>query len=92
MKHILIAIKYLNDQIEDIVEKAKNEIIVKNSDDRSRRLRGIRQLERQIDKVDKEIEMTNKTGQGKTDITPRGLNSINSVNSVAAHLLILLIK
>ena len=98
-KRMLVAIKYLNEQIEDILEKAKNdnkkevenilesqamidEIIVKNSDDRSRRLRGIRQLERQIDKVDKEIEMTKKTGQGKTDITHRGLKSVNSVNSM----------
>ena len=35
----------------------------------------IRQLERQIDKVDKEIEMTKKAVQSKTDIIQRGFQS-----------------
>ena len=88
-KHMLVAINYLKEQIEDILEKANNdnkkevenilesqamiaEIIVKNSDDIA-----IRQLDRQIDK---EIEMTKKTVQSKTDIIHRGFKSDNSMD------------
>ena len=82
--HILVAIKYLNEQIEDMVEKTKSEntnevkniiesqvlideIMVKILDDnmiikkkKDANTAAIKHLERLIDKMDKEIEMTKK--------------------------------
>ena len=99
-----------NKQIEDILEKAKNdnkkevenilesqamidEIIVNNSDDilmikkaKEENSIAIRQLERQIDKVDKEIEMTKKAVQSKTDIIQRGFQSNNPDSSMDCKL------
>ena len=109
-KHMLVAIKYLNEQIEDILEKAKNDnkkevenilesqamidkIIVKNSDDilmiknaKEENSMAIRQLERQIYKVDKEIEMTKKAVQSKTDIIQRWFQSNNPDSSMDCKL------
>ena len=82
--HVLEAIKYLNERIEDIIDKKKKDncndvkdildsqamidnIIVKNSDDiliikktKEENTVAIKRLETKIDKLDKEIEMTNK--------------------------------
>ena len=90
-KHMLEAIKYLHEQIEDIFKKAKNDktdevdniiesqamidkLIVKNCDDillikKTKELNddAIKNLERQMEKMDKEIELTKKSIDGQRD-------------------------
>ena len=109
-KHMLEAIKYLHEQIEDIFKKAKNgktdkvdniiesremidKLIVKNCDDillikktKEENDVAIKHLERQIEKMDKEIELTKKSIDGQRYKTKKQVKPDNSDNSLECKL------